>query len=78
MVYIVEGPKFSHKRHLNQLRKRLSGDVNSGPTEQEEAMDVIYDTFSLPTPQAVPQQRRSSRKGRATDVIDINHKRKKY
>ena len=78
MVYIVEGPKFSHKRHLNQLRKRLSEDVNSGPPEQEEVMDVIYDTFSLPTPQAAPQQRHSSRKRRATEFININPKRKKY
>ena len=77
MVYIIKGPQFSHKRHLNQLRKRLSDDIDSGPPE-EEVMDVIYDTFSLPTPLAAQPERRSQRKRKMTDWIVINPKKKKY
>ena len=55
MVYIIDGPNFSHKRHLNQLRKRWSDDINCNSPEQEEAMDVIFDIFDLPSPQPAPK-----------------------
>ena len=78
MVYIVEGPTFTHKRHLNQLRKRWSDDPDINPPEVEETMDIIYDMFDLPSPQPTPQTRRSSRKRKTTELIDVNPKRKKY
>ena len=53
MVYIIQGPQFSHKRHLNQIRKWLLDDTNSTP--QEEVMDTIYDTFDIQIPQAAPE-----------------------
>ena len=31
MVYIVEGPKYTHKRHQNQLQKRHLNDSNDVP-----------------------------------------------
>ena len=34
MVYIVQGSQFSHKRHLNQIRKQLSDDTDSTPQEE--------------------------------------------
>ena len=46
MIYIIKGPQFTHKRHLNQLRKCLTDETDSGPPE-ETVMDVIYDTFDL-------------------------------
>ena len=46
MIYIVKGPQFTHKRHLNQLRGRISNEADSGPSE-ETVMDVIYDTFKF-------------------------------
>ena len=76
MVYIIDGPKFSHKRHLNQLRKRWSDDINTGPPEQEETMDVIFDTFDLPSPQSAPERRQSNRKRKRTELININPKKK--
>ncbi len=50
MIYIIQGPQFTHKIHLNQIRKSLSDDVDSGPLEEKEVMDVIYDTFDMPIP----------------------------
>ena len=49
MMYIVKGPQFMHKRHLSQLRRRISNEANSGPSE-ETVMYVIYDTFNIPPP----------------------------
>ena len=54
MIYIIKGPQFTHKRHLNQIRKRQSDDVDNGPPEVKEVMDVIYDTFEMPISQASP------------------------
>ena len=53
IIYIIKGPQFTHKRHLNQLRKHLTDEADSGPPE-ETIMDVIYDTFDIPTPIAAP------------------------
>ena len=61
MMHIIKGLQFTHKRHLNQLRKRLTDKTDSGPPE-ETVMDVIYDTFDIPTPLATPGMRRSKRK----------------
>lgn len=54
MVYIIQDTRFSHKRHLNQIRKRLLDDCNSTPQE-EVVMDTIYDTFDIQIPQAAPE-----------------------
>ena len=40
-------------------------------------MDIIYDTFDLDTPQAAPQRRRSARKRKSPELIDLNQ-RKEY
>ena len=78
MIYIIKGPQFTPKRHLNKIRKCLSDDADSGPPEEKDIMDVIYDTFDMPIPQEVPEQCRLKRKRKMTDFIVINPKRKRY
>ena len=77
VVYLVKGPRFVHKRHTNQIRKRYFDDVMNNPPE-EETIDVMFDTFDLPKPEVVQEQRRSTRKRKRTDLLKINPKRKKY
>lgn len=77
MVYIVEGPKFTHKRHQNQLQKRRTNESDDVPT-MEELIDTIFDMFDLDPPQAIPEKRRSGRKRKFTDPLMIDTKRKKY
>ena len=78
MVYIINGPKFSHKRHLNQLRKWWSDNINCDSPEQEETTDVIFYTFDLPSPQPAPERCLSYRKRKKTELFNINPKRRKY
>ena len=70
-MYIVKGPHYTHKRHLNQLRRRISKEADSGPLE-ETMMDVIYDTFSIPTPLTAPEICCSKRNKKATDLSTRN------
>ena len=64
MIYTIKVLQFTHKRILNQIRKRLSGDADSGPPEEKEVMDVIYDTFDMSILQVAPDQRRLRGKGK--------------
>ena len=57
MIYVIKGPQFTHKRHLKQIRKRLSDDADGGPSEEKEVMNVIYNTFDIPIPQMSSEQR---------------------
>ena len=50
-MYIIKDPQFKHKRHLNQLRRRISNEADSSPSEETVA-DIIYDTFNITTPLA--------------------------
>ena len=61
MVYIVEGPKYTHKRHQNQLQKRRLNDSNDVPLT-EEPIDPIFDMFDLDSPKSTPEIRQSGRK----------------
>ena len=78
MVYIVEGPKYIHKRHQNQLQKRRLNDSNDVPQTEEEPIDTIFDMFNLDPTQSTPEIRRSGRKRKFTDPLMIHLKRKKY
>ena len=62
MVYIVEGSKYTHKRHQNQLQKRRLNDSNDVP-QTEEPIDM----FDLDPPQLKPEIRRSGRKRKLID-----------
>ena len=75
MVYIVEGPKYTHRRHQNQLQKRRLNDSNDVP-QAEEPIDTIFDVFDLDPPQSTPEIRRSGRKGKFTNPLMIDLKRK--
>ena len=75
MVYIVEGPKYTHKRYQNQLQKHRLNDSNDVPQTEEEPIDTMFD---LDPPQSTPEIRRSGRKRVFTDPLMIDPKRKKY
>ena len=66
MVYIIERPKCTHKRHQNQLQKRILNDSND-VTQTEELKDTIFNMFDLDPPQSTPEIRRSGRKRKFTD-----------
>ena len=78
MVYIVEGPKYTHYRHQNQWQKRCLNDSNDVLQTEEEPIDTIFDMFDLDPPQSTPEIRRSGRKRKFTDPLMIDPKRKKY
>ena len=40
MVYIIQGQKYTHKRHLNQLKKRHEMDSNNTQDEMEEPLSI--------------------------------------
>ena len=50
----------------------LQSDEADGGSPEETVMDVIYDTFDIPTPQVTLEMRRSKRKRKATDLIVVN------
>ena len=63
LVYIVQGPKNTLKRHMNQLRKcRLNESEESPQNTCEEPIDAIFDHFDVDTPQVSPEVRRTGRK----------------
>ena len=47
MVYIIQEQKHTHKKHVNQLKKRHEMDSNNTQDEVEEPIQVIYDTINL-------------------------------
>ena len=71
MMYIIKGLQFTHKSHLNQLRKHLTDEADS-QSPKETVMDIIYDTFDVPTILAAPEVCRSKRKRKTTDLIVVN------
>lgn len=77
MIYIVKGKKFTHKRHINQLKKRSTEESEETPQVEEELFE-LYDTFDLQVPQTEQKQRRSGRKRKATKQFIMDPKRKKY
>ena len=78
MVYLVKGPKFVHKRYLNQIKKGHSN-VEKNNHPEEEPMDIMFDTFDMPVPQTSPEVRRQSKRKRiAMEIMEVNQKRKKY
>ena len=77
MVCIVEGPKYTHKRHQNQLQKCRLNDSNDLPQTEEEPIDTIFDMFDLDPPQPTHEIRRSGRKRKFTDPLMTDQKEKK-
>ena len=77
MMYIVEGPKYTHKRHQSQLQKCHLNNSNDVPQTEEEPIDTIFDMFDLDPPQSTPEKYQSGRKGKFTDLLMIDPKKKK-
>ena len=77
MVYIVEGSKYTHQGHQNQLQKRRLNDSNDVPQTEEEPIDTIFDMFDLDPPQSTPEKRRSWEKKEIHRPIDDRPKKKK-
>ena len=77
MMYIIKGPQFMDKRHLDQLRRRILNEADVSLLD-EMVMDVIYDTFNIPTPLVTPEIRCSKRKRKAIDLIIVNPKCRRY
>ena len=77
MVYMVEGPHVPHKKHLNQIRKRTSDESSETPPE-EETLDLLYDAFDRETHQTSTEIRRSGRKRKLTDPLEVNTRKKNY
>lgn len=59
MLYFIKHPKWVIKKHLNQIKKRYTADVDQ---RKEEPMTVIYNMFNVSMPQPVQQNRSSKRK----------------
>ena len=56
MLYLIKHPKWVIKRHLNQIKKKYTADVDQC---KEELMMVIYDMFDVSMPQPVQQNQSS-------------------
>ena len=78
MVYMVEGPHVTQKKHLNQIRKCISDESSETPPEEEEMLDLLYDAFDLEPPQTSTEIRRSGRKRKLTDPLEVNLRKKNY
>ena len=76
MAYMVEGPHATHKKDLNQIRKRTWDESSETPPEEEELLDLLYDKFDLEPPQISTEIRRSGRKRKLTDPLKVNPRKK--
>ena len=70
-TYIILSPTATHKRHLNQIRRRRLDDPDRTPQDKEEAIETLYDTFDIEPPQAAIEQCRSGRKRKFTEPLTI-------
>ena len=78
MIYTVQGKKFIHRRHINQLQKRITDEPTETPQIDEDDLQDLYDTFDLQIPQAEQEGPRLKRKRKAPSQFLIDPKRKKY
>ena len=78
MVYMIEGPNGTLKKHLNQIRKRFTDEQSETPPEEQETLELIYDTFDLEQPTQDTEVRRSNRKRRLSDPLDVNPRKRSY
>ena len=57
MIYTVQGEKFIHRRHVNQLQKRITDEPTETPQIEEDDLQDLYNTFDLQMPQAEQEAR---------------------
>ena len=70
-MYMLEGKKYEHQRHINQLRSRYTKNV----IEQEILMEVLYDLFDKP---ALPIPITERWKRKRVEPFSPDPKRKRY
>ena len=76
MTYIVQGKRWEHKSHLNQLKQRFTDLVS---LQKEVPMEILYDTFDTLQPlETVEPRVFSKRKGTAMEFLNIKPKLKMY
>ena len=75
MIYTVQGKKSIHRRHVNQLQKRITDEPKENPQIEEGDLQDRYDIFDLQMPQA-EQEARVKRKRKALPQFIIDPKRK--
>ena len=54
MIYLVKERKMVHKRHLNQIKSRHTGEGNDTPVNVEP-MELISNTFYRSIPRKAPE-----------------------
>ena len=47
MIYTVQGEKFIHRRHVNQLQKSITDEPTETPQIEEDDLQDLYDTLDL-------------------------------
>ena len=72
IIYTVQGKKFIHRRHINQLQKRITDE----PIETPQIEEDLYDTFDLQIPQAEQEEPKLKIKQKAPPHFIIDPKRK--
>ena len=72
-MYVIKDPKTTIKRHHNQIRERLSDDMNN---QKEEPMKIIYELYDVAM-LLVASEEKSKRKWTCSGTMRINQKRKK-
>ena len=77
MIYTVQGKKFIHGRHINQLQKRITDEPTETSQIEEYDLQDLYDTFDLQMPQAEQEEPRLKRKRKAPRQFIIDPKIKK-
>ena len=79
LIYIVQGPKNTHKHHMNQLRKCCLNESEESPQNTcEEPIYAIFNHFDLDMPQVSLEVQHSGRKRKFTQPLDVNPKWRKY
>ena len=78
MVYMIEGPHSTLKKYLNQIRKHFSDEPSETLPDEEETLELIYDMFDLDPQTQSTEVRRSSRKRRLSDRLDVNPRKRSY
>ena len=63
MTYMMQGPRWEYKPHLNQLSHRQADLKNP---RQEIPIEVLYDTFNIPTPQEIIELQQYGKRKRNT------------
>ena len=70
MIYIIKGPRFIYKKHLNQIRKRYLNTAENNPRE-EDPMDVVFNMFEVLIPQTASDPKENEK-------FEIIPKKEKY